>query len=488
MRLMGTMKIQIWVGMALLLLSLLVGGLAGSLVTARGKLVPVYLAGKDSGNRVSLEASFAPIIKDSAPSVVNIYSSKIIRARDEATSSPLNDPLWRQFFGEEPWRRFNIPRQRREQSLGSGVIVSPDGYILTNNHVVENAANIKVFLADGRELKAQVVGADPKTDIAVLKVEAEDLPAITLGDSSAAQVGDIVLAIGNPFGIGQTVTMGIISAIGQGAREGFEDFIQTDAAINAGNSGGALINARGELIGINTAIFSSGAQGSRSMGFAVPINLARRVMEQILKHGKVVRGWLGISIQPVTQTVAKAFGLSEPRGALVGDVVPDGPAARAQINKGDIILALNGERIAEARHLQYKISRLLPGTTIRLRVFRDGRERDVTVTVGAQPERLEPNERSSALEGLTVNELTPRIARQLNLPAQARGLVIVSVQPGSAAAEAGLERGDIIQEVNRKPVTTVVEFEQAVRQTRNESVLLLINRAGSTSYVVLEPR
>lgn len=482
MRLMGTMKIQIWVGIVLLLLSLLVGGLAGSLVTARGRLVPVYLAGKESGNRVSLEASFAPIIKDVAPAVVNIYSSKIIRARDEAAA----DPLWRQFFGEEPWRRLNIPRERREQSLGSGVIISPDGYILTNNHVVENATNIKVFLADGREFKAQVVGADPKTDIAVLKVEAEELPAITLGDSSAAQVGDIVLAIGNPFGIGQTVTMGIISAIGQGAKEGFEDFIQTDAAINAGNSGGALINARGELIGINTAIFSNAAQGSRSMGFAVPINLARRVMEQILKHGKVVRGFVGISLQPVTQTVAKAFGLSEARGALVGDVAPDGPAARAGITKGDIILALNGERIAQARDLQSKLSRLPPGATIRLRVFRDGRERDVAVTVGAQPERSEPSE--SALEGLTVNELTPKIARQLNLPAQAKGLVIVSVQPGSAAAEAGLERGDLIQEVNRKPVTTIVEFEQAVRQTKNESVLLLINRAGSTSYVVVEPR
>jgi serine protease Do len=305
-------------------------------------------------------------------------------------------------------------------------------------------------------------------------------------------VGDVVLAIGNPFGIGQTVTMGIVSATGRGnlGIEDYEDFIQTDAAINPGNSGGALINTRGELIGINTAILSNGAQGNQGIGFAVPINMARQVMEQILKTGKVTRGWLGIGIQPVTAAIAKAFGLNEPRGALVGDVTPDSPAARSGIAKGDIILEFNGQPIAESRHLQLKVAQTAPGTTVRLKLFRDGQPREVSVTLGELPTEQqrasEDNERDSTLDGVSVDEMTPHIARQLGLPAQTTGVVVVEVEPGSAAADAGLQRGDVIQAVNRRPVTNANEFERAIRQAGNDSVLLLINRGGRSFYAVIE--
>jgi serine protease Do len=375
-----------------------------------------------------------------------------------------NDPFFRRFFGDDFGPNM-VPRERREQSLGSGVIVDPRGYILTNNHVIAGANSIKVFLPDKQELIAHLVGADPKTDIAVLKVDTSNLPALPLGNSSSVEVGNLGI-------------------------EDYEDFIQTDAAINPGNSGGALIDAHGELIGINTAILSNGVEGNQGVGFAVPINMARQVMDQIIAHGKVVRGWLGVVIQPVSPEMAQAFGLPEAKGALVGDVMADSPAAHAGLAKGDVIVALNGQPVIESRSLQLKIAQLAPGTKIQLEILRDGKTRTIDATLGSQPgntaEEEGSQEKTAILDGLTVDQLTPQIARQLNLPSDAHGVVVVQVDPGSPAGDAGLQRGDVIQEVNRKPVYNVKGFDDTVRQGGNRPVLLLVNRGGNTFFVVVE--
>ena len=298
------------------------------------------------------------------------------------------DPFFRQFFGDEFGRQFRVPRERREQSLGSGVIVSPNGYILTNNHVVNGATEIQVTLSDKREFKARVVGTDAKTDIAVLRIDAADLPALTIGDSSKIQVGDFALAIGDPFGVGETVTMGIISATGRGnlGIEDYEDFIQTDAPINPGNSGGALINDRGELIGINTAILSHESGGNQGIGFAIPVNLARQVMNQILEHGKVTRAYLGISMQELTPAMAKALGDPQLHGALVGDVTANSPAQKAGIQRGDIVLEVNGTPVSDTNQLRNAVSMMSPGSVVKLKVFRRGSERELSAVLAELPD------------------------------------------------------------------------------------------------------
>ncbi|HEU0006056.1 MAG TPA: DegQ family serine endoprotease [Terriglobia bacterium] len=481
------------------LLALIMGGFIGSFLTfqivriSSEGTVPLFIASENNRmmNQVSFAGGFAPVVKSAVPAVVNISSSRIDRSPDRGSSSPFfSDPFFRDFFGDQFGHFFDIPRERRAQSLGSGVIISPEGYVLTNDHVVNGATDIKIYLSDKREFKARIVGRDPKTDLAVLKLEQKNLPVLTFGDSSKVEVGDFALAIGNPFGIGQTVTMGIVGATGRGGFgiEDYEDFIQTDAAINPGNSGGALINVRGELIGINTAIITRSG-GNQGIGFAVPINMARSVMEQILKKGKVIRGWLGITIQDVTPTLAKSFGLGEAKGALVGDVTPDGPAARSGLTTGDVILEVNGENVPDSRSLRLKIGQLVPGTKVQLKLWRDGKEREVSVVLGEMPaeeQRRPEGERSRALEGIEVDELTPQVAQRLGVPRTTRGVVVVEVSLGSPAAEAGLRRGDIIQEVNRRPVASVAEFERAVRQSGNESVLVLVNRSGSTLFLVIE--
>ena len=428
-----------------------------------------------AGNNVSFEAGFEPVVRRVVPAVVNVSSSHIVRAQ----SSPLlSDPLFRQFLGPQP----EVPRQRREEALGSGVIVSPDGYILTNNHVIAKATDIKVVLADRREFKARLIGTDSKTDIAVLKVDATDLPVIPLGDSTTMKAGNFVLAVGNPFGLNQTVTMGIVSATGRGGLgiEDYEDFIQTDAAINPGNSGGALVDVNGNLVGINTAILS-GSGGNQGVGFAIPVNLARQVMDQILKHGKVIRGYLGVQIQDLTPEMAKAFGLNFTSGALVADVAPDSPAGRAGIRRGDVISALDGKPIDE-RQLQLQVSMMRLGTTVRLTVWRDGRQMEVPATLAELPsgggsQAAAPNA-ASALQGLSVQTLTPDIAGQLQLPPGTKGVVIAHVEDASPAAAAGLRPGDVILQVNRKPVTDASEFDAAARAAGNRAVLLLVNRGG----------
>jgi len=337
-----------------------------------------------------------------------------------------------------------------------------------------------------------VVGTDPHTDIAVLKVNAGDLPAITLGDSSKVQVGDYALAIGNPFGVGETVTMGIVSAKGRTnlGIEDYEDFIQTDAPINPGNSGGALINDRGELVGINTAIIAHGSEGNQGIGFAVPVNLARQVMDQILKNGKVVRAYLGIVPQDVTPAIARAFHVDTTHGgALVGDVSPDSPAQRAGIQKGDIILDVNGKPVGDANELRMTISMMAPGTSVKLNVLRNGEQRPMTVALAELPTKqenagLNQQDSDNALAGVSVDNLTPDTARQLDLPPSTTGVVVTNVDPSSQAADSGLHSGDVIQEVNRKPVRNRAEFQAAVRNAGKDP-LLLVNRGGNTLFVAV---
>jgi serine protease Do len=448
---------------------------------------PASLKLADSNEGPS-KSSFSPVVKAVLPTVVNISSSKVVRTPNQM-SGPMMDPFFQQFFGDGSDGRFNIPRERRERSLGSGVIVSPEGYILTNNHVVDGATDIRVTLSDKREFKATIVGTDPKTDVAVLKVDAANLPAVTIGDSSKVQVGDYALAIGDPFGVGQTVTMGIVSAKGRTnlGIEDYEDFIQTDAPINPGNSGGALVNDHGELIGINTAILSHGSGGNEGIGFAVPVNLARQVMDQILKNGKVTRAYLGIIPQDVTPAIAKAMGQSEPQGVLVGDVSPDSPAQESGLQRGDIILEVNGKPVADANELRMSISMMQPDATVKLNVVRNGDRRDLSVKLGQLPTpeehaQVEKNGSESALEGVAVENLDAQTAQELGLPPNAAGVVVTNVSPSSPYADSGLHRGDVIQEVNRQPVKSVADFENAMRKGSKEP-LLLVNRHGSTMYL-----
>jgi serine protease Do len=439
--------------------------------------------------------SYAPVVKSVLPSVVNISSSKVVRARAESPEDMA--PFFRQFFGhdfdQDGEGNFQLPepQDHREKSLGSGVIVSPEGYILTNNHVVDGANDVRVTLADKREFQARVVGTDPKTDIAVLKINASNLSPITIGDSAKAEVGDTVLAIGDPFGVGETVTKGIVSATGRGnlGIEDYEDFIQTDAPINPGNSGGALINDRGELVGINTAIITHGSGGNEGVGFAVPSNLARQVMEEILKNGKVTRAYLGIYPQDITPSLAKKFGQGNLNGVLVGDVSPNSPAQSAGLQRGDVILDLNGKPMTDSNQLRMTISMMQPGSEATLKVVHDGSQRDITVKLRELPtEQAENNnqgdeeQQQQGSAGVEVANLTPEIAQQLNLPSTTTGVVVKRVSPSSPLADSGLRKGDVVQEVNHQPVKNVSDFQSAMRKDSKDP-LMLVNRGGRTLFI-----
>lgn len=439
---------------------------------------------------IETSKAFSEIVSSVSPAVVNISTTKVVK-RDAPPF--MEDPFF-DFFN--PFREFGLPKKWKEQSLGSGVIVSADGYIVTNNHVVEQADEIRVILFDKRSFRGKVVGADPKTDIAIVKIAAKDLPTAQWGDSDKLQVGEFVLAIGNPFGLSHTVTMGIISAVGR-ANVGiadYEDFIQTDAAINPGNSGGPLVNIKGELIGINTAIFSKSG-GYQGIGFAVPSNMVRLVMDQLVKQGKVTRGWLGVTIQELTPEISQKFGLKNSKGALVGDIAKGSPAEKAGMMRGDIILKFNGKEVKDVGSLRNMVAQSKVGTQVSIKILRGGREYNLNALIvelpkeiaGAMPEPSPEEAQREALAGLTVMELTREIARQLGLSRDERGVVVVRVEPGSAAEESGLKKGDVVQEIDKKRVTNLDDFNRIASTIRpNETVLLFINRGGRKFYIALK--
>ena len=458
---------------------------------------------------VKARTSFAPIVKKVAPSVVNIYSTVIIHGGTSMLNPFSDDPSFRRqlpddlrrFFGEDDdnsgsSRRNRRPREHKSQSLGSGVIISPDGYILTANHVIEGAEKVKVALASGaKEFEAKVIGADPPTDVALLKIDGKGLPAITIADSDKLEVGDTVLAIGNPFAVGQTVTMGIVSAVSRGGFgiNAYEDFIQTDAAINVGNSGGALVDAEGRLVGINTAILSRSG-GNMGVGFAVPANIARYVMDRITKEGKVTRGYLGLSLQPeMTPELVTQFHLPDMNGALATSVEPDSPAAKAGFKEGDFVTEFNGKKVNDMRQLRLIVSQTAPGAKVNVKLIRDGKERSLTATLAEFPEELlamsgtgrDQNRPRShgqssmdALDGVEVTDIDSSARRQESIPNNIHGALVTSVDPDSNAAEAGLQPGDVLIEINRKSVRGADDAVALSDKEKTNELLLRVWRAG----------
>jgi serine protease Do len=466
--------------------------------TDSAKVIPLKLAVDERPVQREGKAitSFAPVVKRVAPSVVKVTVSS--KSKSPAMNGGSPDELFRRFFGDG----FDAPQHGRrsgratprEYGLGSGVVVSKDGYILTNNHVVENADEVKVVMNDGREFVAKVIGADPKSDIALIKVDAKDLPAMNIADSDKIEVGDLVLAVGNPFGVGQTVTMGMVSATGRGNLGlDYEDFIQTDAAINPGNSGGALVDAEGRLIGINTAILSRSG-GNQGIGFAVPVNLARNVMESLVKDGRVVRGFMGVNIQDLTPALAREFNLKEQSGVVVADVTPKSPAEKAGLKSGDVILSFNGKQVNDGRHLKLQVAQTTPGKSVPVKVLRDGKETTVNVTVKELPgTEMASNktqgkdaDASDALNGVAVSDLDGQIRNELKVPSSLKGAVVTQVDPSSAAYEAGLREGDVIQEINRKPVKTADDAVKLTENAKEKRTLLRVWSKGSSRYVVVD--
>ncbi len=438
---------------------------------------------------------YASVVKRVTPSVVKIFTSTKAKPANLRGHPEFEDGMFRWFFGPQrgrsgPMESFRLPPQR---GLGSGVIVTRDGYILTNNHVVDGADEVRVSLTDGREFSAKVVGNDPQTDIAVIKVDARDLPVIALADSDQIEVGDVVLAIGNPFGVGQTVTSGIVSGKGRGnIGLDYEDFIQTDAAINPGNSGGALVDAQGRLIGINTAIISRSG-GSQGIGFAIPVNLAHQVMTSLIQDGRVTRGYIGAMIQDVTPALAREFGLKENRGALVGEVKTGGPADKADLQPGDVIVSFNGRNVDGSRNLRLQVAATAPGSTVPMTILRDGEEKTLNLTIKELPgsatlakARTQAAEDDGVLEGVTVADLDPRVRRQQEVPRNLQGAVVTDVDPNSAAAEAGLRPGDVITEINRRPVRNADEAVRMSENARDKTTLLRVWSESGSRYVVVD--
>ncbi len=420
--------------------------------------------------------SFAPVVRDTAPAVVNVYAERMVRSR----ATIFDDPLFREFFGGDA---FGMPRERVSQSLGSGVLVSEDGVIVTNNHVVEGAQELRVVLTDRREFDAELLLADPRTDLAVLKIDAgrEALPVLPFDRRGDVDVGDLVLAIGNPFGVGQTVTSGIVSALGR-SEVGVSDysfFIQTDAAINPGNSGGALVDLDGELIGINTAIFSRSG-GSNGIGFAIPVDLVRRVVESAVTDGRIVRPWFGARGQAVTADIARSLGLSRPAGVLVSDVYPGSPAARAGVEVGDVVLSVDDQPVNDDQSIRFRLATRKVGETAALEVWRDGRTRNARLNAAAPPETPARDTRelsgANPLAGAQVANMSPAFNEEFGLDTFATGVVILDVERGGAADYYGFRPGDIVEAINARPVSTSRDLESVIQQEegRRQWAILLV--------------
>jgi Do/DeqQ family serine protease len=441
-----------------------------------------------------------------APGVVTIRVEG--RARVSPTEFGDDEDMLRRFFGQQFGQQFGQPGQPgepgqrgqrdprtfRQRGLGSGVVVTGDGYVLTNNHVIDSADDIHVEFTDGRSFKAKLVGADKPSDLALLKIDATNLPTVSLGNSDAVQVGDVVLAVGNPLGIGQTVTMGIISAKGRSTGNGdgsYEDFLQTDAPINQGNSGGALVNLKGELVGINSQIVSQ-SNGNIGIGFAIPANMAHHVMDDLRKDGRVRRAQLGVSIQPMTSDLAESLGLKDVGGVIVSSVTPDSAADRAGMKRGDVIKSFNGQPVQDYNALRNRVADMAPGSSATVSVIRDGSEKTLQVKLDEASASKAARDRGpsdgtddkTAL-GVAVAPLTPELAAQAKLPRNAHGVVVQQVNPDGRAADAGIQAGDIILEVNRQPVQTVEELRAAVRKTTDRPTLLLVNREGRELFVTV---
>ena len=459
------------------------------LTNAWSKSLWSTLEGKDHKRPVTItNETFSKLARKLKPSVVNISTTMVVKQSQYFGGRPSpfgeQDPFqefWEKFFGGE------MPREFETKSLGSGVIINQEGYIVTNNHVIEGAKEILVTLANEKDYQAEVIGRDKKTDLALIKIDSkEDLPVAPLGDSDRLQVGEWVIAIGNPFGLAETVTVGIVSAKGRVIGAGpYDDFIQTDASINPGNSGGPLFNFWGEVVGINTAIIATG----QGIGFAIPINMAKEIVAQLKEEGRVIRGWLGVVIQRVTSQLAKSFDLKDERGALVSQVFKDSPAERAGIKQGDIILEFDEKEIKDFGDLSRIAASTRPGKKIKVKVFRAGKTLTLEATVDEMKEKTEVAKAPSEEPlGITVQDITPEIARSLGLE-EVSGVLVKQITPGSAAAEAGIRKGDVIQEVNRKPIKNVYSFGRAIEETKSQQTILFLIRRGENSlFVTVSPR
>jgi len=468
---------------------------AGLVISAAFNLSPIssaFLGGKDKAPAEAaspagrmLPVDIPTLFKGVSPAVVNISTTQVVRFNRPRMRSPFGqqdpfDDFWNNFFG-------NMPREQKRKSLGSGFIVSADGYILTNNHVVEKADEISVTLLDKEEFKAEVVGTDPKTDIALIKIKAgKNLPFVNLGDSERLEIGEWVLAIGNPFGLGHTVTTGIVSAKGRIIGSGpYDDFIQTDASINPGNSGGPLFNLKGEVVGINTAII----QGGQGIGFATPIHLAKSVLGQLKEKGKVTRGWLGVYIQRLTPDMAESLSVPGKKGALVADVTKDGPAEKAGIKSGDVIVKFDGKDVNDEHELPQVVATVKPGKKVDVNVIRDGKEKTISVTIGemeAAPVRRAGSPDLTKGLGLTVQEITPEIAKHLEIENR-KGVIVTSVDPGSASDGAGFQEGDVIRQINRQPIANASEFQKMLNKVKDEkTVLFLVERGDARIFLAVK--